>query len=940
VAEVQVQVRLLGPVDVVAQGVPRPVPGLRCRALLAVLALAPGTVVRNDRLIDVVWGGRPPATSLNSLQRHVSHLRELLGGRSAVAARPQGYMLDLGDDGTDLQVATRLIEEGRRSADPRVRQARLRAALHLWRGPPLADLAGIAWLDGQAELLTMLRLEVVEAAVEARLELAPHAELVPELEELTRQHPYRERLHGQLMLALYRAGRQADALGAYRRLRRDMAENLGLEPGFEARELEAAILRQDPSLDLPPVSTAREPDPVPRQLPADVPGFTGRVDRLVELDAFLEHGEASTAVRVATISGTAGVGKTALAVHWAHRVADRFHDGQLYVNLRGFDPGGQVTDPADVVRRFLDALGVPVHRVPTNLDAQAALYRTWVAGRRLLIVLDNARDSEQVRPLLPGAPTCVVVVTSRRELSGLVAGGAHPVSLDLPTADEARDLLGRRIGVERVEMEPTAVEEIVTRCARLPLALTVVAARAATKPRLPLQALAAELHDTDDRLDVLTGDDPDSDVRAVLSSSYRALTPDAARLFRLLGLHPGPDISGTAAASLVAVPMLRVRRLLDELTGASLLVEHVPGRYAFHDLLRTYATELARRADSEDEHRAASHRLLDHYLRTAHAGDRLLYPARDPLSIAEPRPGVVVEQLSDEVEAQAWFTAELRALLASVDHAAAAGFDTHAWQLAWTMVTFLNRWGYWHELAAIARTALAAARRLDDLSAQAQGHCMRAYADTRLAHIDDAEAHLRRALELYGREGDRDGQAHCRLNLAYIWERRGGYPQALDHSRRALDLYRASGHRRGQGIALNAVGWCHARLGEYQQARECCRLALPLLVAVGDRNGQADTWDSLGLAEHHLGNYQAAIRSYRRSLQLVRQLGDHYREGISFSNLGDAEQAAGNRPAARRAWQRARTILEDLHHPDAAQVRAKLAALEGQAVRGGPRQAG
>jgi DNA-binding SARP family transcriptional activator/tetratricopeptide (TPR) repeat protein len=923
-----VQVRLLGPVDVVAHGVPRPVAGLRRRALLAVLALAPGAVVSSDRLIDVVWGGRPPATAVNSLQRHVSHLRDLLGGRIAIAARPQGYMLNLGDDSTDLQVATRLIEEGRRAGDPGQRLARLRAALQLWRGPPLADLAGVDWLDGQAELLTMLRLEVVEAVIEARLELGAHAELVPELEELTRQHPYREHLHGQLMLALYRAGRQADALGAYRRLRGDMAENLGIDPGAEARELEAAILRQDPSLDPPASSTARGPGPVPRQLPADVPGFTGRGDRLDELDAFLDPAEAGPAVRVATISGTAGVGKTALAVHWAHRVADRFPDGQLYVNLHGYDAGGPVMDPAEVVRRFLDALGVPVHRMPTDLDAQAALYRTWVAGRRLLIVLDNARDTEQVRPLLPGAPTCVVVVTSRRELSGLVAGGAHPVGLDLPTAQEAQDLLVRRIGAQRVAAEPAAAEEIVTRCARLPLALAVVAARAATKPKLPLQALAAELRDTSDRLDALAGDDPSSDVRAVFSSSYRALTPDAARLFRLLGLHPGPDVSGRAAASLVAVPAPQARRLLDELTGANLLVQHLPGRYACHDLLRAYATDLAQRTDTADQRRAASHRLLDHYLHTAHGGDRLLYPARDPLSIADPRPGVIPEQPPDEAQALAWFTAELRVLLASVDHAAAAGFDTHTWQLAWTMVTFLNRWGYWHELAAVAGTALAAARRTDDLHGQAQGHCMRAYADTRLALLDDAEAHLRRALKLYGRAGDRDGQAHSHLNLAYIWERRGGHPQALDHSQRALGLYRASGHRRGQGIALNAVGWCHARLGEYRQAHECCQLALPLLVEVGDRNGQADTWDSLGYAEHHLGNHQAAITCYRRSLQLVRQLGDHYREGISFSNLGDAQQAAGDSSAARRAWQRSRAILEDLHHPDAAQVRAKLAALD------------
>ncbi len=935
------RVRLLGPVDVITGGRPQLVGGLRRRTVLAVLGVSSGEVVSSDRLIDLVWGDRPPATALNTLQRHVSHLRALLGDRDAIVARPPGYLLNLGADGTDLQVAARLVEEGRRADDPARKVARLRAALGLWRGRPFADLARSAWLDDQADRLDTLRVQVMEAIVEGRLALGEHAELVPELDELARQHPYREHLHGQLMVALYRAGRQADALAVYQRLRQDLADNLGIDPGSAVRDLEAAILRHDRTLDSPPPRAVTIVDrSVPHQLPADIAGFTGRADYLADLDAFLDVAGESPAVVISAISGTAGVGKTALAVHWARRVSDRFPDGQLYVNLRGFEPGGRAMASAEAVRRFLDALGVPAHLIPADLDAQAALYRTTLAGRRVLIVLDNARDAAQVRPLLPGAPTCLVVVTSRADLSGLVVEGAHPIKLDLPTAAEARELLLRRIGADRIGREPEAVEEMINRCARLPLALAVVAARATTHPRLPLRALAAELRDADARLDVLAGDDPTSDVRAVFSWSYRALTPDAARLFRLLGLPPGPDLSASAAASLAGLPPARVRSLLDELSWANLLVQHAGRRYTCHDLLRAYAIDLARQVDPDGDRRAATRRLLDHYLHTAYAADRLTYPTRDPLSIVAAQPGVTPETFADQGQALAWFTANHRVLLAAVDHAAATGFDGHAWQLAWTLVTFLNRQGHWHDLEATGRTALAAGVRLADAHAQAQAHCMRAYAQTRLGHFEQADAALRSALDLYGRlwldtdgaAGCRDGalagQAHARLNLAYVWERRGNQTKALDHSQQALGLYRAAGHRRGQGIALNAIGWCHALLGEHEQARTCCQQALPLLVEIGDHNGLADTWDSLGYAHHHLGDHLSAVGCYQHALELFRQLGDHYREAATFINLGDTHHAAGGSGAARRAWRQALAILADLDHPDAAVVRARLAALD------------
>ncbi|WP_221326828.1 BTAD domain-containing putative transcriptional regulator [Actinoplanes sp. L3-i22] len=920
------RVRLLGSVDVEGEGVPRPVSGLRRRAVLAVLALAAGEVVSTDHLIDVVWNGRPPATARNTLQSHVSYLRRMLGGRESIVARAPGYLLTVG---TDLQVAADLIEESRQTADPDRKVARLGAALNLWRGPPLAGLTGLSRLEGEAERLAGIRLDAVRALLDARLARGEHAAVVPELTELIRHQPHHEHLHGQLMLALYRAGRQADALRVYQRLRRSLADDLGVDPGTPVSELQAAVLRHDPSLDPPEPRT--EPDgrdgSVPRQLPGDVPGFTGRDSTLAELDALLEPAAEPCAVRVAAITGTAGVGKTALAVHWAHRAAGRFPDGQLFVNLRGFAPEARAVDPAEAVRQFLDALGVPAGRIPADPDAQAALYRTRLAGRRTLIVLDNARDSAQVRPLLPGSPDCLVVVTSRHELSGLVAEGARPIGVELPAAAEARELLVRRIGAARAAAEPDAVDEMVARSARLPLALTVVAARAAIHPRLPLRTVAAEMRNAGCRLAVLTGDDPSSDVRAVFSWSYRALTPPAARLFRLLSLHPGPDLSAPGAAALAGVPVERVRPMVEELARASLLMQHAAGRYGFHDLLCAYASGLAEQVDPAEDRGAAVRRVLDHYFRCAYASDRLLYPARDPLTPPPAPPAPDAGQPGDEQQALTWFAAEHRTLLAAVHLAVATHLDDRVWRLAWTMVTFLNRTGHWHDLTTVGFTALAAGRRLGDQFAQAQAHCFLAYAKTRLGHFEAADTELRQALALFDSAGDRAGRAHVHLNLAYTMDRRGRWPDALGHARLALELYRSAGHERGRAIALNSVGWCHALLGQYEQARDCCLEALPLLVELGDRNGQADTWDSLGLAQARLGRHDEAIASYRHAVDLIQRLGDHYREATTLVNLGEAQHAAGDAAAAGETWCRALAILERLRHPDAPVLRDRLAGL-------------
>jgi tetratricopeptide (TPR) repeat protein len=666
--------------------------------------------------------------------------------------------------------------------------------------------------------------------------------------------------------------------------------------------------------------------PQPQQLPGAVRHFTGRDDELAALTRLIDEcAESRRTVIITALSGTAGVGKTALAVHWAHRVRHRFPDGQLYVNLRGFGPSGCVMEPAEAVRRFLDALQVPTERIPAGFDAQIDLYRSLLADRRMLIVLDNARDTTQVRPLLPGAPGCLALVTSRNQLTGLVAtDGAHPVTLDLLTPAEARELLARRLGTDRTTAEPDAVDQIITACARLPLALAVVAARAATQPHLPLTALADELSNNPNRLNALVGDDPNTHVRRVFSWSYQALTPDAALLFRLLGLHPGLDLTAAAAASLVGRSIGWVRPLLAELARANLVVEHVPGRYAFHDLLRAYAADRAQTLDSDPQRRTATRRILDHYLHTAYAADRLLFPARDPIALPAPQSGVTPEHLVNHQQALTWFAAEHTVLLAAVDHAAVTGFDDHTWRLSWTLATFLHRQGHWHDRVTTSRAAVAAAQRMGDPTATAHAYRNLANAYNRLRRFNDARLLLKQALDSFHQTGDLVGQARTHNDLAFVLVKQGAWTEALDHARHALALYQAAGHRLGQAIALNAVGWYQALLGDHRQALTACQEALTLHEQLDDRHGRAATLDSLGYVHAHLGHHAQAITFYRKAISLFRELGDRYFEAMTLVHLGDAHHATDRRNAAHEAWHRALTILTDLDHPDADQVRAKL----------------
>jgi tetratricopeptide (TPR) repeat protein len=575
---------------------------------------------------------------------------------------------------------------------------------------------------------------------------------------------------------------------------------------------------------------------------------------------------------------------------------------------------------------LLDGFEVPPTRIPASVDAQVALYRSTLAERRVLVVLDNARDAEQVRPLLPGAGGCLTVVTSRENLSGLVVSdGAVPVVLDLMPVDEARELIARRIGDRRAAAEPAAVTRIVERCARLPLALAVVAARAATHPRFALSAVAEELGSLGS-LDVLGGPDVTTDVRAVLSWSYLQLSPEGARLFRLLGLHPGPDVTAPAVASLAGTSLPQARTVLAELARTNLVAENAPNRYRCHDLLRRYASELVE-ADDAGVRTAALHRMLDHYLHTAHRAAMLLNPNRHPITLAEATPGARPEPLADHDRALAWLTAERPVLVPVTRLAAAGGFGRHTWQLAWTLTTFLDRRGHWQDRVAVHERAVEAAGRLGDAEGLAYAHRGLGLAHFRLGRYPQARENLLRALEFFRERADRAGQAHTHLDLAWVCDRQAAFADALEHANRALVLHRAAGHRPGEASALNAVGWFHATLGERDTALARCEEAHGLFRRLGDRIGEAATWDSLGYVNHQLGRYESAIECYGQAVDLFREAGDRYHEAESLRKLSGAFLAAADTDHAYGHGRSALRILDELGHPDADEVRLHLAHL-------------
>jgi DNA-binding SARP family transcriptional activator/tetratricopeptide (TPR) repeat protein len=919
-----VRFAILGPLEVLADGQRIALGGPQQRTVLALLLLNAGRVVSTDRIVECLWA-EPPSAARNLVQGCVFNLRRALRVeedgtvRQPLITRSSGYLLEVRPGELDrdrFDAATLAAAEALREGQPpALRQGRelLQQALAEWRGPALDDIAA-DMCRAEAVRLDERRLAVLEDYIDVGLTLGEHAGLVAELGVHVAENPLRERLYAQLMLALHAADRQAEALAVFRGLRTKLVEQLGIEPSPNLQRIERALLSgadafeayrrgtvevarsggeiarsgrvPDPPPDPPP---GPAPRPVPAQLPAAIAGFTGRTNHLRRLDGLLPDPLAGATV--ATVTGPAGVGKTALAVHWAHRVRDRFPDGALFVDLRGYAEGRAVR-PIEALTAALYALGVPAPEVPTDVDQASARYRTELAGRRVLVLLDNARTPEQVRPLLPGEPGCLVLVTSRERLNGLIArDGAQRINLDVLTPEEADDLLGRLIGVERVQAEPRSVAELARLCGYLPLALRISAARLLDHPDRDVAAHVAQLA-AGNRLTGLAVDgDEHTAVRASFALSYTDLDPAARRLFRLLGLGMGTDFTAPAAAALAGLDRAATGRALDRLVSAHLVGQPAPDRYALHDLLRLYAAERAHDEDRDAEREQAIGRLLDWYLRGVDAAARTLYPA--VLRLPMP-PGWEGERpVDDRAEAIAFLEAERSNLRHAVQYAAEHGPHRAAWLLADGLRGFLWLRRYVTDWLTIGRHGLAAAEAAGDRAAQAACHISVAVAEQCRDQHPTAVEHYLRAVELSREIGWMECESTAAGNLALTYVQWGRPRDALPHATQALDLAQRSGRLASQMGNLGSLACIHHELGNLDLAVDHGRRALELTRELGAPASEAIVLGNLGEVYHALGQPGTALTHASRALAVNREIGDRGNEPEALRILAAIHRDTG-----------------------------------------------
>ncbi|HEV2373204.1 MAG TPA: BTAD domain-containing putative transcriptional regulator [Streptosporangiaceae bacterium] len=963
------ELRLLGPVEAHVAGRRVLLGPPQQRMVLAVLALEANRLVPIERLVDLVWPQTPPYRAKHGLQVCVSRLRRAFAeaGPSGPAEvgltwASQGYLLRAEPGSIDVHRFRALVTQAREAREDTQRVNLLDQALGLWAGPALSGIGEEQARQRLGGGLDLERLDAVEDRADARLRLGGHRGLVGELTGLAEEYPPRERLVGQLMLALYRCGRQYEALAVSRRTRAWLAEELGIDPGRDLQQLELAILRREPDLDTPaqsgpaaagpggrgqdlspdgapgtakPTPLGHPVGPPPRQLPPDVSCFTGRAAELDRLDELLDlAGEDRQATVVITaIHGTAGVGKTALALRWAHRAAARF-DGHLYANLRGHDPA-KPAEPLGVLGRFLRALGTPAQRVPADLEEAAAMYRSLLDGQRVLIVLDNAASSAQIRPLLPGTAGCAVVVTSRNTLSGLGArDGAMRVPLPPLSQAEAVALLRAILGPARADGEPGALAQIAARCACLPLALRVAAERATARPQQSLASLAAELGAADGRLDTLTaGDDPTSSIRTVFSWSYDALPADAARMFRLLGTHPGPDISVPAAAALAGSNRPDVRRLLEGLAAAHLLEEGYLGRYRFHDLLRAYAAEVAHTSDHATDHADARRRSVLWYLHSGWAASQLMRP-RKPIGLAPLPPECEPLAFSGYEQALAWFEAEYTNLVAALGQAHETGQDQACWQLAATLRTFSSMRRYWTDMVECARTGVASAHRSGEVMGGLHAQRMLGEGYVGLQRFEEALDCFQRVVSVYREVGDRQCEGTALNDLGATYGEMGRLEDAERCFAQALDIARETQDPANECIALGNLGDVYDMLHRPAQAIECYTRSLSIAGDTGDLRFRGRTLHFLAGAYQALRSYTEAAESYREALTVTRQADDRHAEGEIHRDLGDLLHTMGQAEGARESWRRALAIFEELSDHQATEVRARFLTPEGAYTSG------
>ncbi|SCL57077.1 DNA-binding transcriptional activator of the SARP family [Micromonospora citrea] len=945
--------RVLGPVEL-ATGAGHVALTGKQGALLAILLLNANHVVSVQRLAELLWREPLPSAPSSRVRMLVSDLRRTCrtAGADPIRTQRPGYVVRLKPDQLDLTDFLDRVARAREASaegDPASAVARYDEALSRWRGAPLDGING-SFVETEVARLEELRLQAREERAAALLATGRHAEAIAELNAVVTDHPLREPAHGQLMTALHRSGRRVDALAVYRSLRDRVVAEMGLEPEPELQRLHQRILTSDTALDAPratadPADTAPGPPvaeppveqpgpaahapaapiPVPRQLPAPPAHFVGRERERAELDRLA--GERRTnGVAIAAISGTGGMGKTSLALRWAHDNMDLFPDGQLYVNLHGFDPTSGPLPPHVALRHLLTSLGIPAAAMPAGKVAQSGLYRSLVAGRRLLVVLDNARDVAQVEPLLPGGPHCTVLITSRNRLPGLsAASGATLIGLGALTDADAHRLLRRHLGDSRVAEDPGSVAVLVRHTGGLPLAIGVLTARAAMHPDFPLSILAKALSNPSTRLDVLRTGDLNTDLRAAFAASYEALDAATARLFTLLGLAPWPDVGLRSAAALAGLPLPDAELSLYRLEAANLIHQQRPGRYRMHDLVRLYAAERAQSDRTDDERAEALTRLVDSYAHTASTADRVLYPGR-PLA-ARIFPDPARDEFEDADSAWAWFEDEQPGLVAVQRLAARLGMDAAVFRLAWAADTYHKRCQHEQRVESW-QLALDAAGRLGHRNTEAFAHWYLGYAYAQAARVEDGLEHLLLALDLFEQDGDVEGQAHTSHTLGFAWLERGEPARALPHVENALRLQRELQDPRWEANALSAAGWCHAVLGHHSTAQSYCERALRLFRRHEDRNGESATLDSLGYIAHRAGRPDEALHYYGRCLELRESLGNAYQAADTLVRIGDVHHGSGRLTAARRAWQRALdSYREQRRAAEADNVREKIRRL-------------
>ena len=900
-----VRFRVLGPLEVHYGDSRLEVGTPKQRTVLAMLLLHANQAVTPARLVEELWPERAPNSAHANVTTYLSRLRRVLAEAGCrLERRDSRYVLTARMETIDLQQFAAEAAAGdtaSAAADPAAAAEHWGRALAMWYGElfegvptgPTLDIARTEW--------TERRMIVLEHYARARMRLGNPADIVADLRRHSGAQPLRESGWLVLMAALYLEGNPAAALQAYEHAQTVLAEQLGVGPTAHLRRMQHAISIDDrvqvlALLDGGDAGAAdalvlpRRKPLVPAQLPADVSAFTGRTSQLERLTSLLHRTQGQSTVVISAIAGTPGVGKTALALHWAHQVAELFPDGQLYVNLRGYDPHEPMS-VSDALARFLAVLGVSGSDIPLETDERAARYRTEIAARRMLIVLDNALSEDHVRPLLPGTGSCAVVVTSRDRLAGLVArDGAARLELDVLPETDAIALLRQLIGI-RVDAEPEAAAALANLCARLPLALRVAAELAVSRPSTTVAQLVAELADRDSLLDHLdAGGDPHAAVAAVFSWSYRHLPADAARVFRLFGLHPGRDADAFAVAALADTDLDAARRALDLLARAHLVHPTGGDRFGMHDLLRAYAS--AQSIDGTDDHRAALDRLFDYYLATAATAINLLYPAEAHRRPPVPAATTPAPALGDPAGARRWLDAERACLRATSGHAVTRGRPEYAIRLPVILFRYLAG-GLHSDGLAIFRHGRDAARQIGDRAGEANAINGIGSAYAQVGQHAAAAERFNRALRLFGEVGDPTGEARALTNLGLTDERLGHYASAADHHERALAHFRHVGDRTGEARALTNLGIVEQRLGRHAAAGVHLRQAYDLFSRLGDRTGEASALDKLGTIEAELGQYGPAVDHHQRALALHRQLGNRRGEAGVLDNLGIAHCLLG-----------------------------------------------